>query len=93
MDIVSGRDLTNIQSDMLRLVNALIQRSILPIVTTLANIKITSCGGQEQSEIYRKTLLFNNFIIEMLPQDSYAIDFWQQMVDRKRKTLDCYYQP
>lgn len=80
------------QSDMLRLVTALLRRGIIPIVSTLPNILHDSCGAQESIEIYRKTLLFNSYIMEMLPHEADIIDFWQQMVDRKRKSLTCYYQ-
>lgn len=92
MDIAAGRELTAIQGDMLRLTNALLRRNIVPIVCTLPNIQIESCGERESMDIYRKTLLFNNYLVEALPHNVYTVDLWLNMVDKKRKTLYCYYQ-
>lgn len=92
MDIVAGREVTAIQGDMLRLTNALLRKNIVPIVCTLPNILIESCGDKESMDIYRKTLLFNNYVMEALPNNVYTVDFWLHMVDKKRKTLECYYQ-
>lgn len=76
MDILLNRDLTDIQAEYARLINAMDEIGMIPIITTLPAIKV-SPKNPNRKQIKQMVLLFNNFLVDRFSGSYNFIDLWK----------------
>lgn len=86
VDLLHGRELIDIISDYMALLEAFNFRGIKPIITTLAPLANLSHAKHTRNNLTK----FNEFL-RGLSSDVSVIDLWQCMVDQHARTLyECY---
>lgn len=74
-DILLNRDLTDIQAEYKRLISAMKEIGLIPIITTLPMIKMKD-QHPNKKQIKQAVLLFNAFLHDTYHADHF-IDLWQ----------------
>lgn len=86
VDILHGRELCDMREDYHYLIDTCIERKIVPIITTIAPI----ANRNHTESIPKKTMLFNNFLLDFFFQYK-IIDIYSTMITFRGRTLfDCY---
>lgn len=78
IDILLGRNVTDIQTDYNRLISKLEELKIRPIITTIPKLKANSNNPHKQF-INMILLKFNQFILDEYRGKYLTIDFWNEL--------------
>lgn len=85
MDILLNRNLTDIQAEYTRLIDAICKIGIVPIITTLPPIKV-SPKNANRKQVKQMVLLFNIFLVERFSGCYLLIDLWKSFYSHSNLT-------
>lgn len=79
LDILAGRDITDIQAEYARLIDAMQRIGLIPIITTLPPIK-TNPQQLNHKQMAQSLLLLNTYLEETFGGCCYFIDLWRSFI-------------
>lgn len=90
IDILLGRDITDIQAEYARLIKAIELIGLKPIITTLPPIRV-SPQNPNAKQVYQMLLLFNSFLLNIYNDRYMIVDICDIFLQTKRTDPDKYY--